>query len=198
MSVADLWTGKLEPTNQAYAAVKLAGIALCQAYRQQYGRDYVAAIPANAFGLADHFDPQQGHVVPALLTRMHTAKLAGAESLDIWGTGQARREFLHADEVADAALWVMRAPQCPEIINLSGGIELSIRELAQEIAEIVGYRGELIFDASRPDGMPRKALDAEPLRALGWQPHRSLRASLEQTYNHFVERWQAEEPVNVR
>ncbi len=186
LAVASLTTGPLEPTNEAYATAKLAGLTLCGAYRQEHGDDFIAVIPANSFGPHDHFDPHDSHVIPGLLRRTHDAKRRGEPSLTVWGTGRARREFVYARDLADACLFVMRRYEGPGPINLGGGLNLSIAELAGAVADVVGYRGRLVFDAGKPDGMPLKALDAEPLRRLGWTPSADFRAALAETYEWFL------------
>ena len=188
MAVAHLMTGPLEPTNEAYATAKLAGLKLTQAYREEYGDDFIAGIPANAFGVGDDFDPEHGHVVGALIHRMHEAKQRGDAAVTIWGTGTARREFIFADDLADACMFVMRNYSSATPINLGGGTDLSIRELAEMIREVVGFQGELVFDASRPDGMPLKSLDARPLAALGWTPRTLLCRGLQLTYQDYLAR----------
>lgn len=182
-----LMTGPLEPTNNAYATAKLAGVKLCQAYRQQHGVNFIAAIPANVFGPHDDFDPESGHVIPALMRRLHEARLRDEPTVSVWGTGSPRREFLFSRDLADACLIVMKHYDQGEPINLGSGMELSIAETAQAIAEVVGYRGRIIFDASKPDGMPRKALDSSKLQALGWQRASDFRASLKETYAWYLQ-----------
>ncbi len=186
LCVESLTSGPLEPTNEAYATAKLAGLTLCRAYRQEHGDDFIAVLPANSFGPHDHFDPHDSHVIPGLLRRMHDAKRRGDPSLTVWGTGRARREFVYSRDLADACLFVMRRFAGPGPINLGGGPDLSIAELAGIIAEVVSYRGRLIFDASKPDGMPLKGLDAEPLRRLGWSPPTDFRSALTETYEWFL------------
>lgn len=186
MRTEHLWTGPLEETNLAYAAAKLTGIALCQAYRREHNCDFIAAIPANSFGVNDHFDVKQGHVVPALIVRMHEAKQAGTPEVAIWGTGKARREFMFADDVADAALFILNRGDVPEVLNLAGGEDVSIAELATQVAEVVGYTGRLTFDVTKPDGMPLKSLDGAVLRGLGYSPHTSLREALRLTYQAYL------------
>jgi GDP-L-fucose synthase len=185
MRPESLLTGPLEPTNEAYAVAKLAGLRLCQAYRRQCGAPFITAIPANSFGPFDDFNPESGHVIPALMRRMHEAKLRNDEAVVVWGTGQPVREFLYVRDLADACLFAMRHYDGEEPINLGSGSEKSIMETARLIAEVVGYRGRIVFDASRPDGMPRKALDAGMLFALGWKPATDFRAALEETYAWF-------------
>jgi GDP-L-fucose synthase len=187
LRVESLMTGPLEPTNAAYATAKLAGWQLCDAYRRQYGDPFVTAIPTNSFGPHDDFSPDGGHVIPALMRRMHKAKLRGESGLAVWGTGKPRREFLCSRDVADACVFVLQRYDGPEPINLGGGMALSIRETAAAIAEVVGYRGQLWFDDSKPDGMMLKRLDATPLRRLGWMPSVEFRTALAETYAWFLQ-----------
>ncbi len=187
MRVESLLTGSLEPTNEAYAVAKIAGIKLCQAYRQQYGANFIIGIPANAFGPGDDFSPEDSHVIAALIRKMHEAKRKDAPTVDIWGTGTPRREFIFADDLADACLFVMQEYDGTEPINLGGGTDLSIGELAQLTKEVVGYEGELHFDTSRPDGMPLKVLDSSPLMAMGWKPETSFEKALSATFEVFVQ-----------
>lgn len=182
LRVESLMTGWLEPTNDAYATAKLAGLKLCQAYRQQHELNFIAAIPANVFGPGDDFDPRTGHVIPALMRRMHEAKLDGEPALTLWGTGQPRRDFIYVDDLADACLFLMQHYDEAAPINIGSGREWTIAETAELIAEVVGYDGRLEFDSSKPDGMPRKVLDAEPLFGLGWRPRTEFRQALEETY----------------
>ena len=180
-----LLTGPLEPTNEWYALAKIAGIKLCQAYRRQYGCDFVSAMPTNLYGPGDNFDLAASHVAPALLRRLHEAKLAGAPSVAIWGTGTPRREFLHVDDLADACVFLLRRWSGDAPVNVGCGVDLSIAELARLIAEVVGYRGALAFDPSRPDGTPKKLLDVSRLAALGWTARTPLREGLAATYDWF-------------
>jgi GDP-L-fucose synthase len=182
----ELMTGPLEPTNEAYATAKLAGIKLCQAYRQQYGDDFIVGIPTNGFGIGDDFSPEDSHVIGALIRRIHEAKTGGRSSVMVWGTGRPRREFLWADDLADAAVFAMNHYSDAEPINLGGGTDLSIGELADRICRVVGFHGRLEFDASKPDGMPRKALDAGKLLGLGWRPQMPLDDALAATYQDFL------------
>ncbi len=185
MRVESLMTGSLEPTNAAYAVAKIAGIELCQAYRQQYDVDFISGIPANAFGLGDDFSLEDSHVIPALMHKMHEAKVNGVESVKIWGTGIPRREFIFADDLADACIFVMNNYNAIEPINIGGEADISIKELADLIKEVVGYPGELQFDSSKPDGMPLKALDSSQLMEMGWQSKTSFQAALSLTYGWF-------------
>jgi GDP-L-fucose synthase len=180
-----LLTGQLEPTNQWYAIAKIAGLKMCQAYRRQYGFNAIAAMPTNLYGPGDNFDPEKSHVLPALIHRFHEAKAAGHGEVVVWGTGKPRREFLHVDDLADACLFLMQNYDGEAPINVGWGEDLSIAELATMIAEIVGYRGRIVFDPSRPDGTPRKLLNVRRLNELGWRPRITLPDGLEQTY-----RWQ--------
>ncbi len=182
LGVESLLSGPLEPTNEAYALAKLAGWKLCQAYRRQYGVSFVTALPANVFGPHDDFDLASGHVIPALMRRLHEARQRGDQAVTIWGSGRPRREFLFARDFADACLFVMNHYDDDAPINLGGGVEHSIAEIARLLAEVVGYEGRLVFDTDQPDGMPRKALDSQPLLALGWRPQSDFRAALEETY----------------
>lgn len=187
MRVASLFTGPLEPTNASYAMAKLAGLQLCAAYRQQQGVAFHTAIPANVFGPHDDFEADSGHVIPALIRRCHEAMMRGEPELTIWGTGAPRREFVYAADVADAAVFVMRHYDEEEPINLGGGESYTIAEVAQAIAEVVGYAGRLVFDSSKPDGMPLKVLDSSPLFALGWRPRTEFATALTQTYAWFLQ-----------
>jgi GDP-L-fucose synthase len=187
MRVESLFTGPLEPTNEAYAIAKIAGIKLCQAYRQEYGANFIVGIPANAFGPGDDFSPDNSHVIPALIRKMHEAKVASSASVEIWGTGTPRREFIFADDLADACLFVMQEYDGAEPINLGGGTDLSIAELAELVKEAVGYLGGLRFDTSRPDGMPVKALDSSRLIAMGWRPATPFSTALAVTLSAFLQ-----------
>jgi GDP-L-fucose synthase len=180
-----LLTGPLEPTNEWYAVAKIAGIKLCQAYRRQFGCDFVSAQPTNLYGPGDNFDLETSHVVPALMRKAHEAKLAGSNTFTVWGSGKPLREFLHVDDLADALVFIAKHYTGELPINIGSGEELSIRELSQEIATVIGFRGEIVFDASRPDGTPRKLVDSGRLQALGWKPHIPLREGLEATYEFF-------------
>ncbi|MEE2525865.1 GDP-L-fucose synthase [Hyphobacterium sp. HN65] len=180
-----LLTGPLEPTNEWYAIAKIAGIKLCQAYRKQYGDDFISAMPTNLYGPGDNYHPQNSHVIPALIRKAHEAKLAGAASMEIWGTGTPRREFLHADDCADALVHLMQVHSAPEHVNVGSGEDLPIEELARIIMDVVGFKGELTKDETKPDGTPRKLMSADRIRALGWKPSISLRQGLEHAYACF-------------
>jgi GDP-L-fucose synthase len=168
MQVESLLTGPLEPTNEAYAVAKIAGIKLCQAYRQQYNANFIVGIPANAFGVDDDFSLDNSHVIPALLRKMHEAKVLDKDQVEIWGTGTPRREFIFANDLAEACIFVMQNYNSDKPINLGSGMAVSIRELAHLAEEVVGYKGQLHFDATKPDGMPIKQLDSSELQKMGW------------------------------
>jgi GDP-L-fucose synthase len=177
-----LLTGPLEPTNEWYAIAKIAGLKLCQAFRREYGFDAICAMPTNLYGPGDNFELTGSHVLPALLRKCHEARLGSAPSVQVWGTGTPRREFLHVDDLAEACLFLMREYSAEGPINVGWGEDVSIAELAHLIAEVVGYRGELQFDPAKPDGTPRKLLDTTKLTALGWKPKITLAAGLASTY----------------
>lgn len=181
MRPAQLGTGPLEPTSEAYAMAKWAGIVLCRAYGRQHGAPFIVAIPANPFGPGAATSPEEAHVIEALLGRLHEARGSGEPEVVVWGSGAPRRDFLYVDDLADALVFLMERYEGPEPINVSGGGELSIRELAERMAKVVGFTGRLRFDTSRPDGAPRKALDGGPLRALGWRPATPLDEALAET-----------------
>lgn len=186
MTVESLMTGPLEPTNEGYALAKIAGILLCRAFQRQHGSRLVSVIPANMFGPGDDFSPDDSHVVAALVRRMHEAREAGQPEVVLWGTGTPRREFVFVDDVADACVFLMREYDGADPVNAGGGVDLSIRELAEEVRRVVGYGGALVFDPARPDGMPRKVLDSAPLLAMGWRPRTPFRDALAVTYQWFV------------
>jgi GDP-L-fucose synthase len=198
MRVESLMTGPLEPTNESYALAKLAGLKLCQAYRQQYDAPFITAIPANAFGPHDDFSVENSHVIPGLIRKFHDARCRGQAEVHVWGSGRPRREFIYSRDLADACLFVMRRYDAAEPINLGGGQDLSIAETARAVAEVVGYRGRLCFDAARPDGMPLKSLDAERLKELGWTPPTAFRAALTETYDWFLRHIVPQENRDVR
>jgi GDP-L-fucose synthase len=182
-----LLTGPLEPTNEAYALAKIAGVKLCQAYRRQHGADFISAMPTNLYGPGDNFDLEASHVVPALIRKMHEAKQRGAPAVEIWGTGFPRREFLHVDDLADACLFLLERYQDEAPINVGCGEDVTIAELARTIQAVIGYRGALGFDPGKPDGTPRKLLDTTRLTRLGWRPRIGLRDGLAHTYRWFLE-----------
>jgi len=182
-----LLTGPLEPTNEWYAVAKIAGIKLCQAYRQQYGHDFISAMPTNLYGPNDNFDLTSGHVLPALMRKFHDAKTDGAPAVEIWGTGSPMREFLHVDDLADACLHLMNEYSDDIHVNVGTGVDLSIRELAEKIRDLVYPEAELQFDLSKPDGTPRKVLDVTRLAATGWKPKIDLDTGMRETYQWFLE-----------
>jgi GDP-L-fucose synthase len=179
--------GPLEPTNEAYAIAKIAGIKLCQAYRRQYGDNFIAAMPTNLYGPNDNYHPEHSHVIPGLLRRFHEAKLQNKPEITIWGTGTPRREFLYSDDLAEACIFLMKKYNEPEIINIGTGEDITIAELAQLIARITGYQGKLNFDPSKPDGTPRKLLNVSKINALGWKYTTSLEEGLTQAYQSWLE-----------
>lgn len=182
-----LLTGALEPTNDAYAIAKIAGIKLCQAYAAEYGENYISAMPTNLYGPRDNFDLTSSHVLPALLRKAHEAKSNGAREIVVWGTGTPRREFLHVDDMADACVFLLENYDSPEIVNVGCGEDITIRNLVEVICDVVGFDGEITFDSGKPDGTPRKLLDTSRLTALGWRPQISLRDGIAQTYDWFLE-----------
>jgi GDP-L-fucose synthase len=210
-----LLTGALEPTNEAYAVAKIAGITMCRSYNRQYGTRFISIMPTNLYGMGDNFDRANSHVMPALIRRFHDAKLGGAPEVVVWGTGSPRREFLHVDDMADASIHLMQVWAEPgadgatvggpnavnEIVNVGYGDDVSIRELAELVRDVVGYEGELRFDTSKPDGTPRKLLDSSRLRATGWRPRIGLRDGVAATYAWFLEHLEDArlgEPVGAR
>lgn len=196
MTESALLTGTLEPTNEPYAIAKIAGIKLCESYNRQYGVDYRSVMPTNLYGTNDNFHPENSHVIPAMMRRFHEAKLAGAKEVVVWGTGTPRREFLHVDDMAAASVYVMNlAPaDYAELttsmlshINVGTGVDCTIRELAETMARVVGFEGRIAFDASKPDGTPRKLMDVSRLSALGWNASITLEQGLQQTYAWYLE-----------
>jgi GDP-L-fucose synthase len=199
-----LLTGTLEPTNEPYAVAKIAGIKLCESYNRQYGMDYRSVMPTNLYGPGDNYHPENSHVVPAMLRRFHEAKLAGAPSVAVWGTGTPRREFLYVDDMAaacvrvmemDSATWEANTHPMQQLLNVGYGTDVSIAELARAVAKAAGYNGEITFDSSRPDGAPRKLIDSTRLHALGWQPRVGLEEGLAMAYADFAEHTSAVVPV---
>ncbi|MDQ2919143.1 MAG: GDP-L-fucose synthase, partial [Verrucomicrobiota bacterium] len=182
-----LLTGPLEPTNDAYAIAKIAGIKLCQSYAAEYGETYISAMPTNLYGPNDNFDLASSHVLAALLRKAHEAKTSGAREIVVWGSGKPRREFLHVDDMADACVFLLENYDSPEIVNVGCGEDIAIRQLVELICDVVGFEGEITFDASKPDGTPRKLLDVSKLTGLGWRPRVSLRDGIAQTYQWFLE-----------
>jgi GDP-L-fucose synthase len=180
-----LLTGELEPTNEPYALAKIAGIKLCQSYARQYGSNFINAMPTNLYGPGDNFDLNTSHVLPALLRKVHEAKLRGESTVSVWGSGTPRREFLHVDDLASACRFLLESYNAPDIVNVGFGADVTIRELVELICEVVGFAGEFDFDASKPDGTPRKLLDTTKLTGLGWRPRISLRDGIRQTYDWY-------------
>jgi GDP-L-fucose synthase len=181
-----LLTGALEPTNEWYAIAKIAGIKLCQAYRRQHGSDFISAMPTNLYGPGDNFDLNSSHVMPALIRKAHEAKVAGADSITIWGTGSPRREFLYVDDCADACVELMKVYSADQHVNVGSGTDLTIYELTSLVCDVVGFTGEIVCDPSKPDGTPRKLMASDKLRAIGWEPRTSLRDGIAKSYEWFL------------
>jgi GDP-L-fucose synthase len=181
-----LLTGALEPTNEAYAVAKIAGLKLCEAYRRQHGRLYHSAMPCNLYGIGDNYHPENSHVIPGLIRRFHEAKLAGAASVAIWGTGSPRREFLFADDLAEACLHLLALDNPPSLVNVGPGEDISILELAGLVARTVGFEGQILTDPSKPDGTPRKLMDSSLIQELGWSPRTRLEEGLKLAYRDFL------------
>jgi GDP-L-fucose synthase len=191
MAESALLAGPLEPTNESYAIAKIAGIKMCESYNRQYGRDYRSVMPTNLFGPGDNYHPENSHVVPALIRRFHEAKISNAPQVPIWGSGIPRREFLYVDDMANASVFVMNLPTAKynsqvepqmSLINVGFGSDVTISELAQTVSRVVGYRGEIVFDPSKPDGTPRKLMDSSRLLAMGWRPMVGLEEGLKLAY----------------
>lgn len=180
-----LLTGELESTNDAYAIAKIAGIKLCEAYRAQYGCNFISVMPTNLYGIGDNYHPQNSHVLPALIRKFHEAKIESRDTVTIWGTGTPRREFLFADDLADACLFLMQNYDEKEIINVGSGTDYTISELAAMIKDIIGYTGDITYDPTKPDGTPRKLMDSSRINALGWKPTTGLKEGIQQAYNDF-------------
>lgn len=183
---SELLTGPLEPTNEWYAIAKIAGLKMCQAYRRQYGDDFISVMPTNLYGRGDNYHPDHSHVPAALIRRFHEAKLANAPTVTVWGTGTPLREFLNVDDFADACVFLLKTYSNDLPINVGSGDELSIADFAATVADVVGYQGKLVFDTSKPDGTPRKLLDSSRIRALGWRANTSLRTGLAAAYDDFL------------
>ncbi|MBV6646021.1 MAG: GDP-L-fucose synthase [Cyclobacteriaceae bacterium] len=177
-----LLTGPLEPTNEPYAIAKITGIKLCETYRHQYGADFISAMPTNLYGPNDNYDLEKSHVLPALIRKFHVAKVNRDKTVEIWGSGKPLREFLHVDDLAEACIFLMKNYADPKTINVGFGEDITIKELAELVADIVGFTGELVFNANKPDGTPRKLMDSSRIRSLGWQPRISLREGIEKVY----------------
>jgi GDP-L-fucose synthase len=187
MKEETLLSGPLEPTNEGYAVAKIAGLKLCEYYARQYGKRFIAAMPTNLYGPYDNFHPDHSHVIPGMMRRFHDAVASGADEVVVWGSGTPRREFLHVDDLADALHLLMDCHEEPAHINVGTGEDLTIAELAETMAEIVGFRGSIVYDRARPDGSPQKLLDISRIRALGWQPRIALREGLRSTYQWALE-----------
>lgn len=181
-----LLTGPLEPTNDAYALAKIAGIKMCQSYNKQYGTNYISAMPTNLYGENDNFDLQSSHVMPALIRKFHEAKLSNQSSVEVWGTGTPKREFLYSDDLADACVYLMNQYNEDEIINIGVGEDVSIKELAETVQRVVGFEGELKFDATKPDGTPRKLVDTTKINQLGWKAKVELEDGIRKAYDWFL------------
>src|SRR5256885_1822732 len=193
-----LLTGTLEPTNETYAIAKIAGIKLCQAFAREYGANFISVMPTNLYGPRDNFDLETSHALPALLRKAHAAKISGAGEMIVWGTGTPRREFLHVEDLAEAVLFLLENYNSTEIINVGCGEDISIRELAELVSDVVGFRGELKWDRSKPDGTPRKLLDISKIRELGWHPKISLRDGVARLYEWFLDNYAPQSMARVR
>jgi GDP-L-fucose synthase len=181
-----LLTGPLEPTNDAYAIAKIAGIKLCQAYAREYGKNFISGMPTNLYGPNDNFDLHTSHVLPALIRKVHEANQGGAKEVSVWGSGTPRREFLHVDDLADACFFLLENYDSPEIVNIGCGEDVSINELAETVCEVLGFQGSLVFDTSKPDGTPRKLMNVGKLLALGWKPRIGLKEGIRDAYEWFL------------
>lgn len=197
MTEDSLLTGPLEPTNEWYAVAKIAGIKMCQAYRRQYGFDAISLMPTNLYGPGDNFNLQNSHVLPALIRKFHEAKEAGQDEVVMWGTGSPRREFLHVDDLADAAVFLMEHYSGEQIVNVGVGEDITIRELAELVSDVVGFEGRIVNDTSKPDGTPRKLLDVSRLHTLGWQAAIPLRKGIADTYDWYQEQLASDEAAWV-
>ena len=185
-----LLTGPLEPTNQWYAIAKIAGLKLCQAYRRQGGHGFISAMPTNLYGPGDNYDPEGSHVLPALIRKAHEAKISGARNIEIWGSGTPLREFLHVDDLADGLVFLLKTYSGDEHVNIGSGSEISIADVARTVMRVVGFEGDLTFDAKKPDGTPRKLMDSSRIAAMGWSARISLEDGLADAYKDFVSRYQ--------
>ena len=181
-----LLTGPLEPTNDAYAIAKIAGIKLCQAYAREYGKNFISGMPTNLYGPNDNFDLHTSHVLPALIRKVHEAKQGGAKEVSVWGSGTPRREFLHVDDLADACFFLLENYDSPEIVNIGCGEDVSIKDLAETVCEVLGFEGSLVFDTSKPDGTPRKLMNIGRLLALGWKPRVNLKEGIRDAHEWFL------------
>lgn len=181
-----LLTGELEPTNIAYAVAKIAGVIMCRSYNRQHGTDFVSTMPTNLYGLNDNFDLQTSHVIPAMIRKFHEAKVAKSDKVVLWGTGVARREFLYSDDMADACVFIMNQKKVPDLLNIGTGVDISIKDLAELVKKTVGFEGEIEWDTSKPDGMPKRVLDLTRLHALGWHHKVELPEGLRMAYEQFI------------
>jgi GDP-L-fucose synthase len=186
ISEDSLLTGPLEPTNDAYAIAKIAGIKLCQSYARQYGKNFISAMPTNLYGPHDNYDLRNSHVLPALIRKVHEAKQAGTKSIAVWGSGNPRREFLHTNDLADACVFLLEHYDQPDLINVGCGEDVTIRELAETVCDVLGFEGTLEFDPTKPDGTPRKLLDIQKIKSLGWSPKIPLREGIANAYDWFI------------
>jgi len=187
MKEEHLLTGELESTNEWYAIAKIAGIKMCQAYKKQYGFNAISLMPTNLYGPGDNFNLDNSHVMPALIRKFHDAKINGLKEVEVWGTGTPKREFLHVDDMADASVYLMNNYDGEEFVNVGVGEDVSIKELAETVKEVVGFEGELKFDTSKPDGTPRKLLDVSKLNSAGWKANTKLKVGISTTYDWFVD-----------
>ncbi len=181
-----LLTGPLEPTNEAYAIAKIAGIKMCQSYNKQYGTRYISVMPANLYGINDRFDENNSHVIPAMIIKFHKAKTEKLPFVELWGTGKPLREFLYVDDMAEACIYLMQHYDGSDPVNIGSGQEISIRELAEIIRDVVGYTGEVVFDATKPDGTPRRILDNSKITAMGWKPKTDIREGIKMEYEYYL------------
>jgi len=186
---SSLLTGPLEPTNDAYAIAKIAGIKLCQSYAREYGKNFISGMPTNLYGPHDNYDLHNSHVLPAFIRKVHEAKTSGAKSITVWGTGTPRREFLHTTDLADACIFLLENYDAPDLVNIGCGEDVTIRELAETVCDVLGFEGALEFDKSKPDGTPRKLLDISKIKSLGWSPKISLRDGIADAYRWFCENY---------
>ena len=187
MNEQHLWTGPLESTNEPYAVAKLAGMAMCRAYNEQYKTSYISGLPTNLYGPNDNYDPKQSHLMAALISKFHNAKVAGLPEVKLWGTGTPRREVMYVDDAANAALFLMQNYSGDEPINIGVGVDFSIQELAKEVSSVIGYQGRIAYDPAYPDGAPRKLIDSSRLLDLGWQPQMPLRKGIVEAYQWYLE-----------
>ena len=181
-----LLTGALEPTNEAYAIAKISGIKMCQSYNKQYGTRYISVMPANLYGINDRFDEHNSHVIPSMIIKFHRSKCENQQFVELWGTGKPLREFLYIDDMAEACLWLMQNYESSELINIGSGNEISIRKLAEIIREVVGFQGEIRFDAAKPDGTPRRVLDNSKILATGWKPKVDMKEGIRREYEYYL------------